>query len=265
MLRLLLPLFPCLALLTSYAQPVAAESIRPGVRTGVVLYDRWDGCALVGGRSMLHVAEAVKESLRVHAGKAIVLDATKVIQPINPGGARIAELKVLRPAAPQPGPSLAVAVTSAEDDWLLAEVTVENNSSESIQISSDDLTVTLFAKRGKDDVGMFFPSDGPSFAPLKAISFASGRGGTGRMEIGERGYLGVRAEVSALPSTLELAAGEKRKLVLRLRLPDGEYDLVASAGKRCLSSPYAFDLVDGKFKAAPRPVRSAPKNPKSKD
>ncbi len=265
MLRLSLPVLLCLALPTPHVQPVAPEDIGPGVRTGVVLFDRWDGCALVGGRSLLHVAEAVKESLRNHAGEAIVLDATKVIQPINPGGARIAEFKVLRPADPQPGLSLAVSVATAEDGWLLGEITVKNSSSEPIRLRSADIAVTLLAKRGKDDLGLFCPSDGPSFAPLKGICFAAIRSGTGGWAVGEGRYRGAIAEESALPSTLELAAGKQRKLGIRLQLPDGQYDIVASAGQRSLSSPYAFDLADGKIKAVARQIRSDPKDTKSRD
>jgi len=70
----------------------------PGKYSGVVVFDRWDGCHLYSGAYITEISEKVKEKLRPFAGHAMVINAEEVFQPINPGDALITKLQVLGPA-----------------------------------------------------------------------------------------------------------------------------------------------------------------------
>jgi hypothetical protein len=68
-----------------------------GKYSGVVVFDRWDGCHLYSGAYVMEISERVKEKLRPFAGHAMLIDAQGVFQPINPGDALITKLQVLVP------------------------------------------------------------------------------------------------------------------------------------------------------------------------
>ncbi|MCI0628506.1 MAG: hypothetical protein L0387_43795, partial [Acidobacteria bacterium] len=78
---------------------VASAGIRgPGKYSGVVIFDRWDGCILFSGVYLMYISESVKEGLRAYAGQAIEIEAFNVFQPINPGDGLIRSYMLLGPA-----------------------------------------------------------------------------------------------------------------------------------------------------------------------
>jgi len=66
-----------------------------GEYTGVILFDRWDGCHLYGIYPM-EISEQEKEALRPFRGRAWRIDAQEIYQVITHGAdALITKLKVL--------------------------------------------------------------------------------------------------------------------------------------------------------------------------
>ena len=88
----------------SLCTPANAGIRGPGKYSGVVIFDRWDGCILFSGVYLMYISERVKDQLREYDGQAIELDALEVFQPKNPGDGLIQKLKVLGPAPPSNSP-----------------------------------------------------------------------------------------------------------------------------------------------------------------
>jgi len=67
----------------------------PGKYYGVVLFDRWDTCYIYSGVYLMYVSKRVNESLRQYEGRAMVIDALSVDQPMNPGDGRIDRFRLI--------------------------------------------------------------------------------------------------------------------------------------------------------------------------
>ena len=80
----------CLTVGISYGGVLVA-----GKYNGVVIFDRWDACHLYTGTYQLEISEKIKEQLRPYRGKAMLIDAQEVHQPMNPGDAIVTRLQVL--------------------------------------------------------------------------------------------------------------------------------------------------------------------------
>src|SRR3954463_6580247 len=86
----------------------ALAAIRgPGPVTGVVIFDRWDGCILAEGWTVHYISEKIKEDLRARAGTAVLITATEVHQPSNPGDELISKFTGLAPAPAAPPSAVA--------------------------------------------------------------------------------------------------------------------------------------------------------------
>ena len=159
--------------------PIPSHSgiLGPGKYNGVVIFDRWDGCHLYTGIHQMEISEKVKESLRPYQGKAILIDAQEVYQPMNPGDGLITKLKVLGPAedtvpphiTPPPtvdGLSLRSIPSFSQQgpDELIIELRNDSNSRQ--QGDTSALGLTLLTKR--QGFECFNPADGPSYAILTA-------------------------------------------------------------------------------------------------
>src|SRR5262249_47961454 len=84
-----------MGLLVGLIAPANAGIRGPGKYSGVVIFDRWDTCVLVSGTYVTYVAENVKSGLREYAGVAVQIDASEVIQPMNPGDALVRKYELL--------------------------------------------------------------------------------------------------------------------------------------------------------------------------
>jgi hypothetical protein len=70
----------------------------PGKYSGVVIFDRWDTCFLLSGPYIMYVSEKVKENLRAYKDQVMQVDASEVLQPMNPGDGLIQKYTIVGPA-----------------------------------------------------------------------------------------------------------------------------------------------------------------------
>ncbi len=251
--------FSCLALMLANV-PCEAELIGPGKYSGIVVFDRWDGCILYSGIHVMYVSEKVKEHLRPYIGKPVQIDATDVYQPMNPGDALIREFEYLGPApengnrANLQGIRLESSVEVSRDGRPVASIFVVNDGNTPAKLFSHDLAPTLLMKRDTPGTTPWFVSDGPSFALITRQNFHNIGpplwGGKG--SIGGKSYAWSIGKDDALPRTgFTLGPRESRRVRVDLVLPDGEYDFLCGyggftpGGRYLASNLSAFDVKDG--------------------
>src|SRR5437870_9088382 len=87
-------LWVALATLLLFSGPSSAGIRGPGKYSGVVFFDRWDGCILFSSVYLMYISEAVKDDLRSYGGQAIQIDALDVLQHVNPGDGLIRKFKL---------------------------------------------------------------------------------------------------------------------------------------------------------------------------
>jgi hypothetical protein len=232
------------SLVSTLLTVAAVGGIRgPGKYSGVVIFDRWDGCYLYGGAYLMEVSEKVKEMLRPFAGQAMLIDAKEVFQPMNPGDGLITKLQVLGPA-PEPvatgfgrpsmleGLSLTVTASFGQDDGDELILRLRNTSDRGREIDTNGLAPTLLAK--KQGLECFDPSDGPSYAavtrtninfmhshPVASSCLVNGRGRSANMSL----LPGV-----AISARFHLDPGQDIEVPLRFQLSAGEYQFLAGYG-----------------------------------
>jgi hypothetical protein len=221
----------------------------PGKYSGVVVFDRWDGCMLYSGISVMYVSESIKEQLRPYAGRSIQIDATDVFQPMNPGDGLIKALKVLGPVPEGrrnwvhlEGLDLKCIPRVNDDGKPVIRIMITNRGDNPIKIFSGELAPTLLA-RGK--AFKFTPYDGPSYAMITRQSFEIG-GDEPRWQ-GRHWSIG---EKNALPHDFMLEPGKRKDIDFVLELPDGEYDFLCGyggqGGKGISSLLVGIDIVKEK-------------------
>lgn len=71
------------------------DTRRPAKYWGVVVFDHWDTCFLLSGPYIAYISEAMKDGLRPYEGQAHQVDASDVVQPMNPGDALIRKYKII--------------------------------------------------------------------------------------------------------------------------------------------------------------------------
>jgi hypothetical protein len=228
--------------------------------SGVVIFDRWGGCTLYGGVFVMYVSETVKDQLGPEAGKCVQIDATKVVQPTNPGDGVIKEFTFLGPApADERVPSPEGLKITAAPDFKDAHVPqfairVENVSERPLKLRMDALAPTILAAQTKGPRRAMSPSDGPSVAVITRQAFWGGDGARMRSE-GTTESVPFRWWVTA-PRTLEESVTLQPKaafeLHLSFKMPAGEYEFLAgygggmNAGQCIASNLIAFDVnADG--------------------
>lgn len=234
----------------------------PGKYSGVVIFDRWDGCTLYSGIYVMYVSEKVKDGLRKYAEQAIQIGAKEVYQPMNPGDGRIDKFEYIG-AAPEnrnwvklEGISLESSVKVREDGKPVATITVQNKGKDSVKLFSQELALTLLTKRAVSERSRSV-SDGPSFALITRQSFEIGSStprwqGKGIAE--SKPYSWTIGKENALPHDFTLAPKEKKEITVQFDLPDGQYDFLCgygggTHGGNCLASNLsAFDVENGKAK-----------------
>lgn len=256
-------LFALLILLFGFGTLAISEAgIRgPGKYSGVVIFDRRDACILYSGIYLMYVSEGVKEQLREHSGKPVEIDATEVFQPMNPGDGLIKELKYLGEApvslrCPEiDGIQLQSTVLVGQKGHPVAVITMKNVSDKPVKVSRYDLAMTLLMRQAPAKPG-WGVADGNSIALITRVGFGIG-GDEARWKgngfLGDGGtYEWTIGEENALPPTTSLAPKATRKIEVRFKLPDGEYDFLCGYGGgvhdgRCLASNLAsFDIKNGK-------------------
>ena len=232
--------------------PVQAGERTPGKYSGVVVFDRWDGCILYSGIYVMYISERTKEKLRAYNGKSIQIDAKKVSQPRNPGDGLISELAFLKSPPPKGRnpPSLSGLTLRATADFKEGEkpsvvISLANTGKEEVRIRTSELAPTLLMKNASD------VADGPSFALVTRYSF---------IELAEKPRMAAKGVQNghsygwgidkAVPVTFVLKSGEERRVRITFDLPVGEYDFLAGYGggvhedRGLASSLIAFDVSE---------------------
>lgn len=216
--------------------------MEPGKYNGVVIFDRWGACYLYNGIYLMPISEKVKDSLRDYKGKAVLIDAQEVFQPINPGDGLIKKLVVLGPAAepdvtqlgkPPKLEGLELRVASnfsvRNPDQLIIQL--HNEGAVPLEIKMDALAPTLLAKK-RGPKCFNEPSDGPSNAAFTRwdIAHLFSRQGLGRWCGTPRTIKLVLAPGTAHSRILELDPGQSIEIRLLFELSPGEYDFLAGYG-----------------------------------
>lgn len=205
-----------------------------GKYSGVVIFDRWDGCTLYSGIYVMYISEGVKEQLRPEAGKCVQIDATQVEQPMNPGDGLIKKLTLLGPAPAakewESSEGLKITVVRAFEDGNAPQliIRVENVGDKPGTLHMNSLAPTLLAAKTKGG-DLWSPSDGPSTAVVTRQSFWIGTDGPRMQGANETWQWKVIA-----PQKLEKDETLDPKAVFELRLsfklPAGEYEFLAGYG-----------------------------------
>lgn len=236
---------------------VTAGLRTPGKYCGVVVYDRWDGCTLYSGIYVMYISEGVKEEFRDHTGKPVLINATKVFQPGNPGDGLISAFNHLG-SAPQAQSHRSTSDIELRTSAVFPtgqhpsfDITVRNRGKRLIEVDSREIAPTLLRK--SDTQRGAFPADGPSSALITRQSFysideprSSGQGSAGQFRWSWR----IDHD---LPRTFMLKPGAERRIRMTFAVPPGEYDFLAGYGggvhseTAVASNLLAFDIAtDGK-------------------
>ena len=253
----------CLVVLPGLGRISEAGIRGEGKYCGIPIFDRWDGCTLYSGICVMYISEKAKDALRPYAGQAIQIDATKVLQRINPGDGLISELSYLGPAPANrkwvalDGIRLLTSIKVGEDGKPVCSIVVENTGKEPVKVLRQELALTLLRKRGGSKQEMFgsIASDGPSFALITRQSFEIGgsdpRWNAKGVAAGKP-YAWTIGKENALPHDFTLGPKERKQINVQFDLPDGQYDFLCGYGggvheSKCLASNLsAFDVKDGK-------------------
>lgn len=219
---------------------IALGGIRStGEYTGVVGFDRWDTCYPYSS-TLMYISEKKKELLRPYAGRSILIDATEVFQPINPGDGLITEFKFLGDAPiserlPTVG---GIKLTLTEERFasnsLRFKVQIENQNRFKVAVLKSEIAPTVFGWKGGNDP--FSPSDGVSEAKITRCNFDSHCGFPG-LSFGPAGQLtsnsysvDVERSLQKDPYMIYLAGGQKFNFNFYVRVWKGNYDLIVGYG-----------------------------------
>jgi hypothetical protein len=252
-----------LALLLLLASAAHAGIRGPGKYRGVVFFDRWDTCYIYDGAFLMYVAEKEKGRLRRFEGRHVEVNAKQVIQPMNPGDARIVEFDLLSSSGSRPPtPRFKDLSVTAEPlfepgrkpRFLLA---VENRGRVNVKVNQSSITPTLL---GEKDEGEFFsPSDGKSEARItrcgldSAELFYAEHGVVLTKPDGQKTTLTRRYSFKvedgrSLPAELLIPAGQTVRVTVALDIPPGAYDFLFGCdvgiqeSRRIASNIISFDV-----------------------
>ena len=220
-----------------------------GQYAGTVVFDRWDGCTLYSGMYVMYISEEVKEQLRPYAQKPVLINATDVFQPMNPGDGLIKAFEYLGPAPDKQedgvtlkGITLNNRIACIKGQKPAVEMQIINKGSGPVDVHSSHLALTLLTKQTKTTRAPLTPADGPSVAWVTRQSFWLGD------EARWQGGIWTIGEENALPRILKLAPGESWSITVLFDLPRGEYDFLSGygggvhAGKCLTGNRVGFDV-----------------------
>lgn len=243
----------------------------PGKYAGIVIFDRWDNCILFSGIYLMYISENVKEGLRPSEGQAVQIDATDVVQPINPGDGLIRKYRLLGPAPVMTHSAVPIVPervvltakgSTTKDGPPQVSVEVRNEGNESVSILTSEIGIALLAKK-EGYVWPFDPSDGASRAVItRAGVTTNGWRLSLSVDKGKRSYSYSADPYHPLPARFDLAPGESRGTTLTFKIPPGEYQFIFGYGGgvlegKCLASnAVSFDVSKaGRFRLLATPPK----------
>ena len=221
----------------------AVEILGPGLYHGRVVFDRFGACLLHRGGYFTYVSEQIKQQLKHHQGSCLHVDASKVVQPVNPGNARIESLSIRKVTdskahvARIEGLSMVARMEVSDQGRAQAFVTIQNSGPKAIELRTDYLAPLVTAKRSETNATLFEASDGPSFAALHGHGLLSPLAREAKRtkpmkRIGDKEYHWRFLNHQDLGSSLALEPGTSQTFQLEFDLPDGEYDFLFGYDER---------------------------------
>jgi len=271
------------------AATTALAAIRgPGPVTGVVIFDRWDGCILSSGWTVHYISEKIKGDLRASAAKAVLITATEVDQPVNPGDELISKFTGLSPAPAAPPSAAALpgspriasvlqfktSLASKVGELPVLKIDIVNASKSPWKAQRLQVGPTLLTKFDHTKLRLSPPADGPSIAAITRVIIPLGdwsRAGLPERTVKKGYFYSYAGTMSGVPATLDvrddprlhqpltLAPGETLSLTCELEAPAGEYDFLAGASDPDLvaSNLTTFD-IDNAGKTKPVTIKGRP-------
>jgi hypothetical protein len=248
--RLILAVLAC-----GFVLPVRAGIRGPGKYCGVVIFDRWDNCLLLSGPFITYVSESVKNGLRSHSGRAVQLDASDVVQPMDPGDALIRKYTIIGPApdthhsAVVDGLELFARGVFGPRGTATFVIEIRNVSSNQIEINSQEIGPVLLTTVFKFP---FKVSDGPSMAVITRVHLSNDS--VERIVINgvTRSWSYTIDPQTRPPGRIQLNPGQSLTTRLTFEAPPGQYQFMFGYGggvheeKSLASNAISFDLsADG--------------------
>lgn len=220
-----------LLLLSVYSSMSHAGMRGPGKYSGVVIFDRWDTCFLLSCPYITYVSDKVKEPLRQYKDQAMQIDASEVLQLLNPGDGLIQKYTIIGPAPEEVDrqviQGIRISIESDFDHEIAFLIKIANVSDSPIQVGSDAIGPALLGT--KIDLSLN-PSDGKSMAWITRANLT--QPGDMSMTIGHHTTsASYKIDPNAnLPEWFTLAPGESKQARIRFQIPPGPYQLVVGFG-----------------------------------
>jgi hypothetical protein len=222
-----------------------------GKYCGVVVFDRWDTCLLLSGPYITYISESVKNELRPYKGKAMQVDASRVIQHQNPGDALIQQYTIVGPA-PDTGrwAKLDGLELFAESDFGLSGsptflIEIRNSGSNTATIESSEVGPTLLTSNPKFP---FAPSDGGSGAVITRGNLIN-PGSWSSTNGGETHFAAYDIDPASRPGErFQLNPGQTMSVRITFKASPGQYQFLFGYGggvhevKSLASNAISFDL-----------------------
>jgi len=193
----------------------------------------------------MYIAGKEKEALRKYSGQSILVDATEVTQPVNPGDGLITKFKLLGPAKFKEnlpgvqGLRLKAKQIFEPGNRARFELTIENQTDKVVSVAADAIAPTLLGE--KDDDDFFSPSDGKSDAKITrtslkhATGFRNENSETRKDSSGEsvtvmRSFSVNLENENSLSEPLQIPARQERHFTVTFTVPSGDYDFLFGYG-----------------------------------
>jgi hypothetical protein len=241
-----------LCILSSVSVIITKASLRGiGKYCGVVVFDRWDTCFLLSGPYITYISGSMKNELRPYKGKAMQVDASKVIQPENPGDALIQKYTIVGPA-PDTGrwAKLDGLELFAESDFGLNGsptflIEIRNSGSDTATIVSSEIGPTLLTSNPKFP---FAPSDGGSGAVITRGNIIN-PGSWSSTNDGVTHFAAYDIDPASRPGErFQLNPGQTMSVRITFKASRGQYQFLFGYGggvheeKSLASNAISFDL-----------------------
>jgi hypothetical protein len=222
-----------------------------GKYCGVVVFDRWDTCILLSGPYITYISDAVKNDLRPYKGTAMQVDASEVVQFMNPGDALIRKYKIIGPAPDtRHWVTLDGLEVVAESDFgpkgaPTFQVEIRNAGDKPVKVDSSEFGPLLL---GLSPKGPFCASDGKSGAWITRGDFV--HSSSWKSESGGVKYSASYTidPTSRPPQQFQLAPGQSKRVRITFKIPPGQYQFMVGYGggvheeKSMASNGVSFDL-----------------------
>lgn len=222
-----------LLFLSVYSLMAHADMRGPGKYSGVVIFDRWDTCFLLSGPYITYISEKEKENLRAYRDQAMQVDASEVLQPMNPGDGLIRKYTIVGAAPEDSKQGIEGIRISIESDFDRDRtptflIKIENSSDKPVQIEGGEIGLALLGLKIDPS---FNPSDGKSMAWITRASLA--------MPSSDMNITVNNRTTSAsysidpntnLPKLFALNSSESKQIRIKFHLPPGPFQLLVGYG-----------------------------------